>query len=78
MYHILGFNVTSIEFLPLITVERSIKAFAPEIVVMNGDGRNLVPEAVTAIKRADPNSRIVVIFDGEKRFDALGTWKKIH
>jgi hypothetical protein len=50
MYFIFGFNVTSIEFLPLSKVEKSLNALAPGIAVLNGDGRDLVPKSVKLIK----------------------------
>ena len=66
--------MTSIEMAPIDFVESSLRAMAPDIVIANGDGSELVPKL---LNEAPPAERIAVIFDGEKRKNAHKTYKKV-
>jgi len=75
IYSLLGFKVTSIEYVPLDDVTDSLKKLAPTMRLLDGDGHVLTPQVVS---EADPSERIAVIFDGTKRHDAYDTsWLKV-
>ena len=74
MYSLHGFDVTSIEYLPLDEVTDALGRMAPKIKLVNGDGAVLVPQVVAALPE---NTRALVIFDGEKRLPAYQTFKKV-
>ena len=46
IYSLHGFNVTSIEYLPISEVGKALRLLAPSINVLNGDGHVLVPKVV--------------------------------
>lgn len=75
VYDIHGFNVTSIEFLPLDQVTVALQHSAPRVALLTGDGRELTPRAVS--EHVQLGERVMVVFDGTKRFDAYKTWEKI-
>lgn len=75
MYALHGFEVTSIEFLPLKSVTRGLKQWAPSVRLIDGDGKKLVPELVSNLT-AEEGQRTMVIFDGEKRTEAWATFRK--
>ena len=74
IYRLHGFKVTSIELLPLSEVSAALRARAPDVRLLDGDGRRLVIETVRA---APPSERVAVIFDGEKRRVAYETFKAV-
>jgi hypothetical protein len=74
MYSLHGFQVTSIEFLPLTGPSATLRQHS--VRLLDGDGRELLPR-LTGDSQLDP-ARTAVIFDGEKRFGAWETWKKIR
>ena len=81
MYALHGFEVTSIEFLPLSGVSAALSALAPSVRLLDGDGRQLLPRLLLPPAEGgegalDP-ARVGVIFDGEKRFGAYATWQKV-
>lgn len=65
-YSRLGYNVTSVELIPVGEVEADLHALAPGIRTLNGDGMVLVPRALADIRAADPAARVAVILDGPK------------
>lgn len=75
VYALHGFRVTSIELVEIGYVANAMRAAAPSVTLLTGDGSQLVPEVVG--KEADPR-RVAVIFDGEKRFQAYETYKKVR
>merc|ERR1711990_1381068 len=76
MYAVHGFRVTSLEFLPLDGPTAAMAAMASDVVMITGDGKKVVPELVFNMS-AHEASRTMVIFGGEKRFDAYPTWQKV-
>ena len=71
IYSLHGFKVSSVELLPLREVSEALRTRAPEIALIDADGR----EAVQRLVRDAPASeRIAVIFDGEKRQTAYTTF----
>tara|TARA_B110001452_G_scaffold57670_1_gene44726 strand:+ start:4261 stop:5370 length:1110 start_codon:yes stop_codon:yes gene_type:complete len=76
MYAWHGFDVTSIEFLPLTGATIALKQLAPNIRLLDGDGSKLLPEILGPLDAATA-ARTMVIFDGEKRFGAWKTYEKI-
>ena len=81
MYSLHGFHVTSVEFLPLsgsttgLTWWNSLH-IGPPVTMLNGDGSKLVPMLVDRMSRKQA-AATMVIFDGEKRFDAYRTYAKV-
>ena len=68
-YRRLGFrNLTSVELSPAIApkVAEALRAAVPGIALLDGDGAQLVPQAVAAILRAEPAARVACILDGPK------------
>jgi len=65
-YHHFGFALVSVEMFPVGLVQRSLPLEIPGIVLMNGDGSELLPQAIANIRRTSPRSRIVAIIDGPK------------
>lgn len=75
IYSLLGFKVTSIEYVPLDDVTDSLTQLAPAIRQITGDGHVVTPQTVD---EAPTNERLAVIFDGTKRHDAYDTsWLKV-
>ena len=75
MYALHGFKVTSIELVPLEEVSSALRASAPSITLVDGDGRT---EVLNAVARAPSGERLAVIFDGEKRLTAYETFKQVR
>ena len=71
-YH--GFNVTGIEHSPNAAVVKSLRRMAPSVRVIHGDGRRVLPKLARQI---GTRHRLLVIFDGSKRFAAYHTYKKL-
>ena len=68
-YHNLGFHhLTSIELNPSIAprVSDTLRAMIPDLTLLDGDGMELVPRAVSDIQQRDPVARIACILDGPK------------
>ena len=76
MYAHHGFQVTSIEFLPLTGATIALKQLAPQVRLLNGDGSALLPQLLSLMD-AEETARTLVIFDGEKRFGAWKTYQKL-
>ena len=77
MYALHGFEVISLELAPLSGPSVSIRQLAPQIQLITGDGSVLLPQLLANSSAADA-ARTMVIFDGEKRFDAYRTYEKIR
>ena len=71
MYHLHGFEVTSLEFLPLSGATTGLVQMAPAVKLVTGDGAVQLPRMLGNLSAAEA-ARTMVIFDGEKR---LGAWK---
>lgn len=69
MLHLLGFNVTSVDYMPIYEVSSALKAWAPGIALYDGDGHELVPSIIDAFG-PEVAARTLVMFDGEKRIGA--------
>ena len=65
-YDHFGFNLTSVELLPVEHVEASLHSLYPHIKLLDGDGMKLVPKALYDILANDPAARVLVIIDGPK------------
>mmetsp|Transcript_57675 Transcript_57675/g.159524 ORF Transcript_57675/g.159524 Transcript_57675/m.159524 type:complete len:384 (-) Transcript_57675:24-1175(-) len=65
IYSLHGFSVTSVELLPVGSVERDLLAVDPSIRTLNGDGRELVPAALETIAQG-ASARVAVVLDGPK------------
>ena len=76
MYAHHGFEVTSVEFLPLTGATIALKQLAPQVKLLDGDGSKLLPEILLPMS-TEQAARTMVIFDGEKRFGAWRTYEKI-
>lgn len=74
MYHLHGFEVVSVEFLPLSGATAALRERAPAIELVEGDGAKLLPTLLTPKDAA----RTAVIFDGEKRLGAWQTFAKVR
>lgn len=74
MYALHGFEVVSIEFLPLSGPTDGLQQLAPQIKRLDGDGRVLLPRV---LKKSEAH-RTMVIFDGEKREYAWETFDKLR
>merc|ERR1719198_1555347 len=73
IYALHGFNVTSVEFLPIEEVSQGLQQHSQKqptqkIALLDGDGSNLVPKVVPSLVKE--GAKVAVIFDGEKRFQA--------
>lgn len=66
VYSMHGFDVVSIEYLPLEHVKRGLREFAPAVRQLDGDGSILVPQLIGQMSQHDA-VRTLVVFDGEKR-----------
>jgi hypothetical protein len=77
MLNLHGFQVTSIEYLPLDGTTNSLRALAPQIRLLTGDGSELLERLLRNIS-PEQARRTMVIFDGEKRFAAWKTYQKIR
>ena len=77
VYHLHGFKVTSVEYLPEDEPTAALRLMAPDIAIVDGDGSKLIPELVAAMSPRDA-ARAMVIFDGEKRVQAHQTFKKVR
>jgi len=64
MYDAVGFNLTSVEFYPVASVEEDMNKYAPGITTLNGDGTTIVPEVVKQLLGS--GKRVGVILDGPK------------
>ena len=71
IYAQMGFKVTSVELLPLSEVSVALRALAPNIRLVDDDGRKAV---LKLVHEAPADERIAVIFDGEKRATAYETF----
>ena len=76
LYCLHGFEVTSVEFLPLDGPSEALRTLCPQVRQVTGDGSKLVPQIVSAMSREEQR-KTMVIFDGEKRFDAYKTFLKV-
>jgi hypothetical protein len=76
MYALHGFEVTSIEFLPLTGATIALQQLAPQVRLLDGDGSKLLPQLVGTLNPAAA-ARTMVVFDGEKRFGAWRTYATI-
>jgi len=76
VYNLLGFKVTSVEFLPLQSPTAALKLLAPEITIIDGDGSIIIPDLISRMNEEE-QSKTLVMFDGEKRFEAFETYNKI-
>ena len=77
MYHVHGFHVTSIEFLPLDGATSGLAKLAPSAVLITADGAVEVPRLLNKLS-SEEAARTMVIFDGEKRLDAWSTFLKVR
>ena len=77
MYARQGFNVISVEYLPLGMVKKGLTAIAPSIQQLEGDGAEIVPRLIRNMT-TEQAARTLVIFDGEKRENAYKTYRKIR
>ena len=77
MYHLHGFKVTSLEFLPLAGATTGLVQMAPEVKLITGDGAVELPRLLSNLSPAE-TARTMVIFDGEKRFGAWKTFEKVR
>ena len=77
IYHLHGFRVTSVEYLPEDEPTAALRAMAPQVAIVDGDGSKLIPKMVDAMSPQEA-ARTMVIFDGEKRVQAHTTFKKIR
>ena len=69
--------MTSVEFLPLDAATAALKAFAPtDVTLLDGDGTEILPNLTLGLTPREAQ-QTMVIFDGEKRFGAWGTYEKI-
>ena len=68
-YSHFGFNLTSVELLPVRHVEETLRRMLPAVRLRDGSGMELVPAAIAEIYASDPAARIAVVIDGPK--DAL-------
>jgi hypothetical protein len=75
IYSLHGFRVTSVELLPLAEVSTALGALAPDVRMVDGDGRRNV---VRLVRDAPATERIAVVFDGEKRATAYETFKLVR
>mmetsp|Transcript_11730 Transcript_11730/g.28978 ORF Transcript_11730/g.28978 Transcript_11730/m.28978 type:complete len:188 (+) Transcript_11730:680-1243(+) len=64
-----GFNVTSVEYMPIDEVSSALKLWAPSVKLLDGDGHVIIPQLIDSFGRALA-SKTMVIFDGEKRMSA--------
>ena len=74
LYSLHGFKVSSIELLPLSEVSEALRRRAPEVTLIDGDGRAEVQRLVRA---SHGSERLAVIFDGEKRQTAYETFTTV-
>ena len=70
-YHHFGFNLTSVEYMPIARVSRDLALHLPSVRLLDGDGSQLVPMAVDDIYASDPAARILAIIDGPKGAKAV-------
>ncbi|KAL1508584.1 hypothetical protein AB1Y20_004682 [Prymnesium parvum] len=75
MYARHGFRVTSVELVPLDDVTRALRRAAPEVALLDADGRAAV---IDAVARAPRGERLAVVFDGEKRMAAYETFRHVR
>jgi hypothetical protein len=71
-----GFDVISVEYLPLKMVKRALSTMAPRVRQLDGDGSVIVPQLVGDMTSEDA-AKTLVVFDGEKRDGAYETFSKI-
>ena len=74
MYALHGFKVTSVELLPLVEVSAAMRTLAPQLTMVDADGRASVIKLVNA---APKDEKLAVIFDGEKRHTAYETYLSV-
>ena len=72
-----GYNLTSVELLPVPHVEASIRRLQPHTKILNGDGMKLVPEALSRILSDNPAAKVLVIIDGPKDRMAIDLARQI-
>ena len=77
IYSLHGFDVTSVEFLPLDGPSSLLRELAPTVRQLDGNGRVLLPALVGNLTDAEAR-RTMVVFDGEKRFMAWGTYQNFR
>lgn len=77
MYWLHGFRVTSVEFLPLSGPTETLRKLAPDVALLDGDGSVLLPQLLGSLTPGQA-AKTAVIFDGEKRFIAYNTYKKVR
>jgi uncharacterized caspase-like protein len=77
VYSMHGFDVVSIEYLPLEHVKRGLREFAPAVRQLDGDGSILVPQLIGQMSQHDA-ARTLVVFDGEKRQAAYKTYRTVQ
>ena len=76
VYSRLGFDVISVEYLPLGMVSKALSELAPEVRQLDGDGGVLIPQIVGNMTD-DAAARTLIVFDGEKREQAHATYRKV-
>lgn len=81
MYALHGFRVTSVEFLPLTGTTDGLNWWnsvgrGSKVTMLNGNGSQIIPQLVSQMSRKEA-AQTMVIFDGEKRFEAYRTYKEI-
>ena len=77
VYSMHGFDVVSIEYLPLEHVKRGLRELAPAVRQLDGDGGILVPQLIGQMSQHDA-ARTLVVFDGEKRQAAYRTYTAVQ
>jgi hypothetical protein len=77
LYSLHGFQVTSVEYLPELEVSLALSKLAPSVRQLDGDGSKLLPQLIGEMTQLQA-SRTLVIFDGEKRIKAYGTFSKMR
>ena len=76
-YAQLGFQVTSVELVPLPNVARTLRALAPAVRQADGDGNEVVPALVEEILSRTPDARIALVVDGPKGAAGLELIEKL-
>ena len=76
-YAQLGFQVASVELVPLPNVARTLRALAPAVRQADGDGNEVVPALVEEILSRTPDARIALVVDGPKGAAGLELIEKL-
>lgn len=70
-YSRFGLNVTSFELSPIPWVKDALTALAPSVQQIDGDCIKGIPLYIEETTRADPTSRIGIVFDGPKGWGVI-------